>query len=64
MRKLFRQADIARAILGAQKAGLVISRIEIGQDGRIVILPVSCEPAEADLDNELKEFEARHGRAT
>jgi hypothetical protein len=32
-----RQADIARAVKGAQAAGISVSRIEIDTDGRIVI---------------------------
>ena len=34
----FRQADISRAVKGATAAGLVIGRVEIDQDGKIVIV--------------------------
>ena len=33
-----READIARAIRGVQRAGIVISRIEINTNGTIVII--------------------------
>ena len=33
----FRQADISRAVKGAKAAGISVSQIEIGSDGRIVI---------------------------
>lgn len=32
------QADIARAIKGAAKAGLLIGRVEIDEDGKIVLI--------------------------
>jgi len=38
---IFRQQDITRAIKGATKAGVNIARIEIGKDGRIVIIPAA-----------------------
>ena len=34
----FRQADISRAVKGATAAGLVIGRVEIDQDGKIVVV--------------------------
>lgn len=33
-----RQSAVSAAVKGAQKAGLPIARIEIGQDGKIVII--------------------------
>jgi hypothetical protein len=33
----FRQADISRAVKGVRAAGVSVSQIEIGSDGRIVI---------------------------
>lgn len=34
----FRQTDIARAIRGAEAAGVEVARIEVAPDGRIVIV--------------------------
>jgi hypothetical protein len=34
----FRQVDVARAIRGAIKAGLSVSRVEIDRDGKIVVI--------------------------
>jgi hypothetical protein len=35
----FKQADLTRAIKGARAAGIDVAQIEIGKDGKIVILP-------------------------
>jgi hypothetical protein len=35
----FRETDVRRAIKAALSAGIKISRIEIGRDGRIVVVP-------------------------
>lgn len=43
----FRQADISRAVKGATAAGLVVGRVEIDQDGKIVIVPEEGKPKEA-----------------
>jgi len=34
----FKQADLTRAVRGAQKAGMRVGRVEIDPNGRIVIL--------------------------
>jgi hypothetical protein len=47
---LFRETDVRRAVKATRSSGLEVGRIEITQDGRIVVFP--CEPAEAnDHDN-------------
>ena len=43
----FRQADISRAVKGATVARLVIGRVEIDQDGKIVIVSGEGKPKEA-----------------
>ena len=43
----FRQADISRAVKGAAAAGLVIGRVEIDQDGKIVIVSEESKAKEA-----------------
>jgi hypothetical protein len=62
----FRQADVTRAVKAVVAAGLGVARIEIDNCGKIVIVPGQPqEPAIArqdDLDQELAEFEARHGK--
>jgi hypothetical protein len=55
----FRQSDIRRAIKATRSSGIEIGRIEIGQDGRIVVVPgdpkkvnghgSAAMPAEEDL---------------
>ena len=61
----FRQADVTRAVRAVVAAGVGIARVEIDKSGKIVIVPVKPQqPAIArqdDLDQELAEFEARHG---
>jgi hypothetical protein len=63
---IFRQQDLTKAIRGATKAGVDIARIEIAQDGRIVIVAGKSQDQtiatpQDDLDRELAEFEAHHG---
>jgi hypothetical protein len=63
----FTQSDITRAIKGAVMAGVQVGRVEIAADKIIVIAGAPetaappIEPTE-DLDRELAEFEAKHGR--
>lgn len=62
----FRQADVTRAVKAVVAAGVDVGRIEIDKSGKIVI--VTGKPQESaivtqdDLDQELAEFEARHGQ--
>ncbi|RME97122.1 MAG: hypothetical protein D6773_16215 [Alphaproteobacteria bacterium] len=60
----FRQQDVTRAVRGAKKAGIDLARIEIAQDGKIVLVAENGGTTEEpnDLDRELEEFEARHGK--
>jgi hypothetical protein len=41
----FRQSDVTKAILGAQKAGMAVTRFEIFKDGRIVIVTSKSDDA-------------------
>ena len=50
----FRQADVTRAARGAAAAGLRVSSIKIGPDGRIEILTGDAPPVEVDVFSEWK----------
>ena len=46
----FRQADISRAVKGVKAAGVYVSQVEIGTDGKIVIIsgvPQGSPPPDA-----------------
>lgn len=61
----FTQSDITRALRGAKDAGINVVRLEIAKDGRIVISTsaIAGSSHTQDLDRELLEFEARHGKS-
>ena len=59
----FTQAEVVRAVRGVTAAGVVISRVEIEADGKIVVVTdQQSASAQDDLDRELAEFEASHGQ--
>jgi len=63
----FKQRDVARAVRGAEAAGIRVARVDIEPStGRISIvpagIPVAISTEDAELDSELAEFEARHGQ--
>lgn len=63
----FTKADIERAVAGAKRGGMNVGRVEIQLDPvRIIVLPEDsngmADTPQNDLDSELAEFEARHGR--
>jgi len=59
----FRQQDVTKAVKGVTAAGVDIkdiARVEIGGDGKIVVVTQqSVLSPKDDLDRELEEFEAR-----
>jgi hypothetical protein len=57
----FKQADVSRALRGAERAGMKVGRVEIDADGKIVIL-VGSEAARASdtPDAALEKWIARH----
>jgi hypothetical protein len=57
----FRQSDITRAIKATLKAGVALARVEIGRDGKIILV-TEAEGAPDDLDRELVNFQAQHGQ--
>lgn len=66
-RAAFTLKDATRATKAVMAAGLDIRRVEFGKDGKIVVVVGKPYGSEAeitsdDLDRELEEFEAHHGR--
>ncbi|MEJ2377906.1 MAG: hypothetical protein P8Y71_21775 [Pseudolabrys sp.] len=60
----FKQRDIARAVQGANAAGVEVGRLDIDiKTGTISIVPATQMGTVNDLDAELSEFEARHGQS-
>lgn len=54
-RVLFKEADISRALKGAFKGGLDVSRVEIDASGRIVIMAKGAsESVAGELDDWVK----------
>jgi hypothetical protein len=62
----FRQRDVTRAVRAVAAAGVDIARIEIDSVGKIVIVASKpkgrSESPMDDLDQELEEWEIRHGQ--
>ena len=54
---------MTRAVKAVATAGVGIARVEIGRDGKIVIVTQQGVAGPQDeLDRELAEFEVRHGQ--
>jgi hypothetical protein len=59
----FRQQDVTRAVKAVAAAGVHIARVEIDRAGKIVVVTRQSPTSQQDdLDQELAEFEARHGQ--
>jgi hypothetical protein len=58
----FKQRDVTAAIKAALAAGVEVARVEVGPDGKIVVVTGKATEQEPvnELDQELAEFEARH----
>jgi hypothetical protein len=59
------QALVKSMLRGAAQAGIDINkvRVEMASDGKIILVPNSAIFEHDDLDQELAEFEARHGES-
>lgn len=57
----FRKSDVSRAVKGVLAAGIDVERVEVGQDGRIVILSKNAESA---IANELDRWIAENANQT
>jgi hypothetical protein len=47
----FKQSDVTKAVKGARLAGLDVSRVEIGRDGRIVVIAGKPEHGSVNGDH-------------
>jgi hypothetical protein len=57
------KSEVTRALRAVADAGEKVERFEIDQEGRVIIYIAGREPRALDeLDQELEEFEARHGK--
>jgi hypothetical protein len=48
-------------VLAVKAAGIPIARVEVDKTGKIVVVISEAPRLQTDLDQELAEFEARHG---
>jgi hypothetical protein len=55
----FRETDVKRAFKAAKAAGMKVTGLKVPKDGGFVLLTGAEE--KSDLDQELSEFERRHG---
>ena len=51
-RVAFTKADLSRAVKGVKAAGVDVARVEIGPDGRIVVVAGAAERLRANVENE------------
>lgn len=56
----FKQADVSRAVRGAQRAGMSVGRVEIDADGKIVILAGENAQRADTPDAALEKWMGRH----
>jgi hypothetical protein len=59
----FRETDVKRAVKAVRAAGVEIARVEIGRDGRIIVVPGKPRETE-DANGERNEWDAVHGQLT
>jgi hypothetical protein len=54
----FRQTDLTRALKGARAAGVEIARVEIDNDGRIIVVAALPTDETGDVRRERNEWDA------
>jgi hypothetical protein len=54
----FRQRDMTAAIKGAIAAGCTVARVEVGKDGKIVVVVIDKEQPLNEADNNSNEWDA------
>jgi hypothetical protein len=52
----FRQSDLTRALKAARKAGVEVERVEIGQDGKMVVV-LSREGSHQERERNVNEWD-------
>jgi len=62
----FRQREVTRAVKAVVAAGVAVARVEIGTDGRIVVIAGSptTQPESATGEQETNEWDVKYGTAT
>lgn len=59
----FKQRDVTAAVKAVVAAGVEVTSVEVGSDGKIVVVTgKAAQQPVSDLDQELAEFEAKHAR--
>jgi hypothetical protein len=58
----FRQCDVTRAVRAVTAAGLKVAAVRVDPATGTIEIATGDSPAQDPLDEELTEFEARHGR--
>jgi hypothetical protein len=54
----FRQTDLTRALRGARAAGVEIARVEIDNDGRIIVVAALPTDGNGGVNGERNEWDA------
>jgi hypothetical protein len=58
----FRQSDVTRALKGVRAAGFGVERVEIGKDGKIVVVPGKPHADAADLGDDRNDWDKALGK--
>jgi hypothetical protein len=58
----FKKSDVTRATKAVRAAGLEIARVEVAQDGSIIVVPGRPPEAIQDANGERNEWDTVHGQ--